>query len=332
MCSAASRTSRSRVGSPRATSGADVGDGRRRRRSPPPSRRAIAPADATASMQPTLPQTHRTSGPPRTRTCPMSPAAPSAPWCSSPAPVIRPPPMPGADLDEQQRRLVRGQRPGLAERAQVDVVLQHHRAAERAAQARGDGVGVPAGHDRRPHRDAVQVRRPGRARRSPPPARAPRRAPCARSARSRDSTASSTGVRALARRRCRRARGPACVWLRSTTARCAPCAPRSATSTCPPRGESASRSAGRPRPGVARVPATRTTPRWSSSSTAALTVVRAMPGRLHEVGLACAAPDATSRASVLSVTAASRRADEGGRAEPQQRQSAATASRLDFVR
>ena len=64
-------------------------------------------------------------------------------------------PDPGADLDEQQRRLVRGQRPGLAERAQVHVVLQQRRAAERAAQARGDRVGVPARHDRRPDRDAV---------------------------------------------------------------------------------------------------------------------------------------------------------------------------------
>ena len=43
-------------------------------------------------------------------------------------------------------------------------------------------------------------------------------------------------------------------------------------------------------PGVGRVPAIRTTPRSSSSSTAALTVVRAMPGGGHEVRLALRRP------------------------------------------
>jgi hypothetical protein len=57
---------------------------------------------------------------------------------------------PGADLHEQQRHLVGGQRARLAEGPQVDVVLQDHRAAEGPAQARGDGVGVPARHDGRP--------------------------------------------------------------------------------------------------------------------------------------------------------------------------------------
>src|SRR3954469_21376448 len=102
------------------------------------------------------------------------------------------------------------------------------------------------------------------------------------------------------------------VWLRSTTARCAPCAPRSATSTCPPRGESASRSAGRPRPGVGRVPTTRSTPRSSSSSTPLLTVVRARPAACTRSALLTAAPDATSRASVLRVTGPSRRAERTG--------------------
>ena len=63
-------------------------------------------------------------------------AAPSAPWCSSPGVGDQASADAGADLDEQQRRLVRGQRAGLAERAQVDVVLQEDRAAERAAQPR----------------------------------------------------------------------------------------------------------------------------------------------------------------------------------------------------
>ena len=73
------------------------------------------------------------------RTCPMSPAAPSAPWCSTPSVGDQAAADAGADLDEQQRRLVGRQCPGLAERAQVDVVLQERRAAERAAQPRGDG-------------------------------------------------------------------------------------------------------------------------------------------------------------------------------------------------
>ena len=59
-----------------------------------------------------------------------------------------------SDLHEQQRRLVRGQRSGFAERAQVDVVLQDRRAVEPALQPCRDRVGVPAGHDRRAHRRA----------------------------------------------------------------------------------------------------------------------------------------------------------------------------------
>ena len=107
MCAAASRTSANAVGSARAsrartsaivppvTAGAapvpsDTGAGG----AVATSRRAMAEAEATASMQPTFPHTHGSSGPPRTRTCPMSPAAPSAPWCSTPSRVIRPPPIP----------------------------------------------------------------------------------------------------------------------------------------------------------------------------------------------------------------------------------------------
>ena len=50
------------------------------------------------------------------------------------------------------------------------------------------------------------------------------------------------------------------------------------------------------------MPASRSTPRASSSSTAALTVVRAMPAAGTRSALLTAAPEATSRATVLSVT------------------------------
>ena len=128
-----------------------------------------------------------------------------------------------------------------------------------------------AGHadHHRPHRDAS----------APGTVPAQRRAAATR-------TAASTVVRAVGDVDVDVLVRPRIVWLRSTTARCAPRAPRSASSTCPPRGESASRSAGRPRPAVGRVPSTRSTPRASSSSTAVLTVVRASPAAGHEVGLA----------------------------------------------
>ena len=88
------------------------------------------------------------------------------------------------------------------------------------------------------------------------------------------------------------------------------------------RGESASRSAGRPRPGVGRVPTTRSTPRSSSSSTPLLTVVRASPAACTRSALLTAVPEATSRASVLSVTGTVEAGREGGRAQPQRREAA----------
>src|SRR4029079_15530463 len=86
----------------------------------------------------------------------------------------------------------------------------------------------------------------------------------------------------------------------------------SATSTWPPCGESASRSAGRARPGVGRVPTIRSTPRASRASTPWLTVVRASPAACTRSALLTAVPEATNRASVLSVTGPSRRADRAG--------------------
>ena len=59
-----------------------------------------------------------------------------------------------ADLDVEQRALVRGDGPCFAKRAQVDVVLAEHRAAELGVQRVGDGKVVPARHDRRLHRNA----------------------------------------------------------------------------------------------------------------------------------------------------------------------------------
>jgi hypothetical protein len=56
----------------------------------------------------------------------------------------------------------------------------------------------------------------------------------------------------------------------------------------------------------------RTTPRLSSSSTAALTVVRAIPAAGTRSALLCAAPEAISRATVLRVTSASTLAVNGG--------------------
>ena len=98
----------------------------------------------------------------------------------------------GADLDEQEVLGALGD-PGvlLPHRQHVDVVVEHDRAAELAGDGVADRVAVPAGHDRRRHRDAaVEVdrtgyadagaHRPGRRRPRPAPrapARAPRRGP-----------------------------------------------------------------------------------------------------------------------------------------------------------
>ena len=61
-----------------------------------PARRAsrrTAHPPATASRQPVRPHRHTTASEPETRTCPMSPAAPSAPQCSAPW-DMSPAPMP----------------------------------------------------------------------------------------------------------------------------------------------------------------------------------------------------------------------------------------------
>ena len=312
MCAAASRTSATAVG---------VGLGQRgpaRRRWSPArlgvaatSRRAIAEADATASMQPTLPQTQGSSGPPRTRTCPMSPAAPSAPWCSLALPGDQTATDARADLHEEQRRLVRGQCPRLAERAQVDVVLQDRGAAEPALQPRRHRVGVPAGHDRRPHRDAeVAVDRSRQPDHHRPGGHL--RRPCARSA-------SQPGLDGVEHRLRAVADVEVDVFVGDHLAGSGR-PPRGGRRARPRRRAARVRRAGRTPAGrrAARVPASdgyrrsARTPRLSSSSTAALTVVRAMPAAGTRSALLCAAPDAISRATVLSVTSASTRAAEGG--------------------
>jgi hypothetical protein len=71
----------------------------------------------------------------------------------------------GADLDVEQGALVRGDGPRLAKRAQVDVVLAEHRAAELGLQGAGDRGVIPARHDRRldrgPAADIDRARQPG---------------------------------------------------------------------------------------------------------------------------------------------------------------------------
>lgn len=116
MCSAASRTILRAAGSPcrirranscspvRASSADSVREPGRAARSRS-SRPIIAAADATASTQPVLPQRHTTSSAPRTGRCPISPAAPSAPRCSSPR-RRRAPSDSRGHRDEQQRQLV----------------------------------------------------------------------------------------------------------------------------------------------------------------------------------------------------------------------------------
>ena len=95
----------------------------------------MAEADATASMQPTLPQTQRYVGAAAHPDVPDVARRAVGPVVQLALPGDQPAADARADLDEEQRRLVRGQRPGLAERAQVDVVLQDRRAAEPCAAA-----------------------------------------------------------------------------------------------------------------------------------------------------------------------------------------------------
>jgi hypothetical protein len=134
---------------------------------------------------------------------------------------------PGADLDEEQRGLVGRQRPGLAERTQVHVVLTGGGAAEPLAEPRGDGVGVPAGHDRRADGGAEPRRPPaGQADDDRPDGvrAGPRRPGVSRSAASRSSTRvrTASGPSRTSTSRCSWA---STRWLRSTTAMWAPARP-----------------------------------------------------------------------------------------------------------
>ncbi len=228
--------------------------------------------------------------------------------------------MPGADLDEQQRRLVRGQRPGLAERAQVHVVLQQHRAAERAAQARGDGVGVPAGHDRRPHRDAVPaVDGTGHADHHRP------RGGVARHLRPQRAQARLDGVEHRVR-----SLGDVDVDVPVGPHGLAQVDDGEVRAVCTEVGDQHVPAARGEREPVGRAPAARGGPRAGHPEHAAVEQLvdpvahgrAGEPGRLHEVGLAgrgAGRDEARQRAERDGTVETGR---EGGRAEPQQREAA----------
>ena len=92
-------------------------------------------AEASVSRQPRLPQ--RQTGPSSaTSVWPISPAVPPTPWVRRP-PEIRPPPMPGGDLDVGDLGSALCRAPGqLGEGAEVGVVLDLDRQAERRAAPR----------------------------------------------------------------------------------------------------------------------------------------------------------------------------------------------------
>ena len=109
---------------------------------------AMARPLATASRQPVLPHSHRTSGACGARTWPRSPAEPTAPRCSR-RPLMRPAPMPVATLTKTKWSTPGYAARVLAEGHQVDVVVDVDRGAEALLDPRGDGEAVPARHDRR---------------------------------------------------------------------------------------------------------------------------------------------------------------------------------------
>ena len=138
MCAAASRTVRDRGGVGLGQPGPHVGDGhgvpcRARGQAPGDGggrRDRLDAADVAAdagvvgaAADPDVPDVARRAVGPV-----VQPALPR----DQPAADAR------ADLHEEQRGLVRGQRPGLAERAQVDVVLQDRRRRRTGCCSRAD--------------------------------------------------------------------------------------------------------------------------------------------------------------------------------------------------
>ena len=108
-----------------------------------------------------LPQRQTTSSWPARRTWPMSPAAPWAPrWIRRPGDDAAADA--GADLHVQQVLDVPPVGPVLAERHDVDVVVDQHRRLVVLAEPVRDREAVPAGHDRR--RDRLAARERDRAR------------------------------------------------------------------------------------------------------------------------------------------------------------------------
>ena len=131
---------------------------------------------------------HGTSGPRATRTWPMSPAMPCAPRCSWP-PEMTPAPMPVATLTNIRCSIAGHAGGALAERHDVDVVVDEHRRIEVLTHPARDVEAIPTRHDRRVDRaDPVEYSTgPGHADadrgdvawsrdRSPRAARAPSRA------------------------------------------------------------------------------------------------------------------------------------------------------------
>ena len=104
-----------------------------------------------------LPQRQTTSSWPARRTWPMSPAAPCAPrWMRRPD--DDPAADAGADLHVEQVLDVAPVRPVLAQRHDVDVVVDEHRRVVVAREPVGDREAVPAGHHRRRDRLAAPER------------------------------------------------------------------------------------------------------------------------------------------------------------------------------
>ena len=100
-----------------------------------PARPSAAPP-ASASRQPTLPHRHRTVGSSVTWMWPTSPALPWAPRCRRPSEMM-PGPDPGPDLDDDHVVVARRDAGSpLAEREQVDVVVDPDRAPGSAASNR----------------------------------------------------------------------------------------------------------------------------------------------------------------------------------------------------
>ena len=183
---------------------------------------------------------------------------------------------PGADLDEEQVVDLAPVGPVLAQRHDVDVVVDQHRDAVAVGEALGDRVAVPAGHDRRVARAPGRVLdRPGDADADPAHVAVARGRPRAAgrgSARRPSRAPPRDRARSRSRRSPRRAPSPP----RLVTARRAWVAPRSAASTTPASSLKANVIGGRP-PVESLSPASRSRPCARSWSSRWATVERASP-------------------------------------------------------